>query len=93
MNFDQILHTYTFFFEIGRENDKEKKKKNKKKIVMPGFEPLCVRLFNYMQACSTTRPPRIVYIYTRAISHRTTNCFGDRLPFGRQMSINLEGKG
>ena len=26
------------------------------------------------------------------LSHRTTDCFDDRLPFRRQMPINLEGE-
>ena len=30
---------------------------------------------------------------TKNYSHRTTDCFDDRLPFRRQMPINLEGKG
>ena len=44
------LNTYTFFYEIGRENDKEKKIYKEKILVMPGFEPLCARLLDYMEA-------------------------------------------
>ena len=43
------LITYTFF-EIGRENDKEKKIYKEKILVMPEFEPLCTRLLDYNKA-------------------------------------------
>ena len=45
--------TYTFF-EIGRENDKEKKINKEKILVMPGFESLCARLLDYKKASKTT---------------------------------------
>ena len=43
------LIPYTFF-EIGRENDKEKKIYKEKILVMQGFEPLCARLLDYKKA-------------------------------------------
>ena len=43
------LITYTFF-EIGRENDKEKKIYKVKILVMPGLEPLNARLLDYKKA-------------------------------------------
>ena len=58
---DIFDHLY-IFFEIGRENDKEKKKYKEKILVMPGFEPLCARLLDYKKASYTTT----YEIHTRA---------------------------
>ena len=48
-----IFDYFYIFFEIGRENDKEKKIYKEKKLVMPGFEPLCARLLDYKKASLT----------------------------------------